>query len=207
MTSGTHPSEYARHYVQGLRDDLATRDFTINGLYYDLRAMKIVDFVNGIEHVRRRQLHMITNFENTFLAGSPLTRLIPDALRYPRMLRFVSKYKLELAEPLQFKGRAEFEVPDGRRGAARPYGKMFAKELGKAICSNFALEYFEAACEREMSNILLLPLGGDPAAELRFLGEYRDYLRVISRLKGFGFVIFYSLCEFVRVGSARRGPC
>ena len=41
-------NQYKTHYLAGLKDDLETRDFTINGLFYDLQEMKVVDFHSGI---------------------------------------------------------------------------------------------------------------------------------------------------------------
>ena len=63
-------NQYKTHYFAGLKDDLKTRDFTINGLFYDLQEMKIVDFHSGIQDIRLRKLKMINDYENTFVVGT-----------------------------------------------------------------------------------------------------------------------------------------
>lgn len=39
------PNEYVEYYWKGLKNDIETRDFKINSIYYDLRNRNIIDYV------------------------------------------------------------------------------------------------------------------------------------------------------------------
>lgn len=84
-------------------EDALRRDFTINGLFYDVHTGKIIDHVGGIEDVRQRYLRMI---------GDPEIRLREDPVRILRAIRFTAKAKLrvdpELREAMR---RHASEVP------------------------------------------------------------------------------------------------
>ncbi len=58
-------------------EDALRRDFTINALFYDLEANQILDWVGGMEDVRRRVVHTI---------GDPETRFREDPVRILRAL-------------------------------------------------------------------------------------------------------------------------
>ena len=81
-------NKYKTHYFAGLKDDLKTRDFTINGLFYDLQEMKIVDFHSGIQDIRLRKLKMINDYENTFVVGIWLEFLRNRSMQVPKDAAF-----------------------------------------------------------------------------------------------------------------------
>lgn len=72
-----------------LEDDAQRRDFTVNALYYDPIAGKIVDLVEGRLDLRRRMLRTV---------GPAVKRFEEDALRLMRAVRFASHYELEIDE-------------------------------------------------------------------------------------------------------------
>src|SRR5260221_547761 len=59
-------------------EDALRRDFTINGLFYDIGSGKIIDHVGGLEDVKTRYLRMI---------GDPEIRLREDPVRILRAIR------------------------------------------------------------------------------------------------------------------------
>lgn len=63
-------------------EDARRRDFTINGLFYDLKSGQIIDHVGGMKDIRQRRLRMI---------GDPDLRLREDPVRILRAVRFASK--------------------------------------------------------------------------------------------------------------------
>ena len=69
------------------KEDASRRDFTINGLFYDPVAEKVIDYVGGQEDLRLRRIRAI---------GDPLERFTEDKLRMLRALRFTTTYDFQL---------------------------------------------------------------------------------------------------------------
>ena len=65
-----------------IEDDVWRRDFTANGLYYNIDDFSIWDFVDGLRDVHARRLTMI---------GDPDTRYREDPVRMLRAVRFAAK--------------------------------------------------------------------------------------------------------------------
>lgn len=63
-------------------EDALRRDFTVNALYYCIRDFTVVDYAEGVEDLRRRQLRLI---------GNPETRYREDPVRMLRAVRFAAK--------------------------------------------------------------------------------------------------------------------
>ena len=66
-------------------EDAVRRDFTINALFYDLEQRQILDWVGGMDDVRRRVVHTI---------GDPETRFREDPVRILRALKFAGRLDL-----------------------------------------------------------------------------------------------------------------
>jgi poly(A) polymerase len=66
-------------------EDALRRDFTINALFYDLEKRQILDWVGGMDDVRRRVVHTI---------GDPETRFREDPVRILRALKFAGRLDL-----------------------------------------------------------------------------------------------------------------
>jgi poly(A) polymerase len=66
-------------------EDALRRDFTINALFYDLEKRQILDWVGGLEDVRRRVVHTI---------GDPETRFREDPVRILRAVKFAGRLGL-----------------------------------------------------------------------------------------------------------------
>jgi poly(A) polymerase len=66
-------------------EDALRRDFTINALFYDFEKKQILDWVGGMEDVRRRVVHTI---------GDPETRFREDPVRILRALKFAGRLDL-----------------------------------------------------------------------------------------------------------------
>ena len=63
-------------------EDAYRRDFTINGLFYDLETFSVIDWVGGIEHLKAREIHAI---------GDPDVRLEEDPVRIIRAIKFAAR--------------------------------------------------------------------------------------------------------------------
>lgn len=62
--------------------DAARRDFTINALYYDPHTEQVVDYHQGVQDLKKRQIRMI---------GDPEQRYREDPVRMLRAVRFAAK--------------------------------------------------------------------------------------------------------------------
>src|SRR2546426_12726198 len=82
---GRHPS--AVHFSSP-EEDAQRRDFTINGMFYDPVAEKVIDFVGGRADIDARLVRAI---------GDPAQRFAEDRLRMLRAVRFatVLDYKID----------------------------------------------------------------------------------------------------------------
>jgi poly(A) polymerase len=65
-----------------IEEDVWRRDFSANGLYYNIEDFSIWDFVNGVSDVKARRLKLI---------GDPETRYREDPVRMLRAVRFAAK--------------------------------------------------------------------------------------------------------------------
>ncbi|HYC77395.1 MAG TPA: polynucleotide adenylyltransferase PcnB [Planctomycetota bacterium] len=70
-------------------EDAVRRDFTVNGLYYDLEAGRVIDFVGGLRDLERRVIETI---------GDPWVRFREDPVRMLRAVKFASRLGFRLAD-------------------------------------------------------------------------------------------------------------
>src|SRR5437867_7675201 len=73
---GRHPSAVK---FSGPKQDALRRDFTINGLFYDPLAKRVIDYVHGNTDIQRKTIRTI---------GNPKERFAEDKLRMLRAVRF-----------------------------------------------------------------------------------------------------------------------
>ena len=71
-----------------LEEDAFRRDFTINGMYYDINDFSIIDYVGGLQDIEARQVRLI---------GDPEQRYREDPVRMLRALRIANKLDFTLA--------------------------------------------------------------------------------------------------------------
>ena len=72
------------NFYGSLKDDVFRRDFTINGLYFDVKNSQVLDYVQGLEDLKKLQINMI---------GNPSERFEEDPVRMIRAIRFKTKLK------------------------------------------------------------------------------------------------------------------
>lgn len=83
---GRHPTEVAFTSVE---EDARRRDFTVNGLYLDVRTQKVLDFVGGEADLGKKILRTI---------GDPTSRFLEDHLRLLRAVRFAVQLGFEIED-------------------------------------------------------------------------------------------------------------
>ena len=65
-----------------LKEDAFRRDFSVNGLYYDIQKSQVIDYVDGLEALINSEIRMI---------GKPVERFKEDPVRMIRAIRFKVK--------------------------------------------------------------------------------------------------------------------
>ncbi len=63
-------------------EDAVRRDFTINGLFYDLERRQVLDWVAGMPDIEQRCVHTI---------GEPVVRFLEDPVRILRAIKFAAR--------------------------------------------------------------------------------------------------------------------
>lgn len=63
-------------------EDAVRRDFTINGLFYDIGSFQVIDYVGGLDDLDRKLVRAI---------GDPITRFREDPVRMVRAIRFAAR--------------------------------------------------------------------------------------------------------------------
>lgn len=109
-------------------EDALRRDFTVNALYYDIHDYSVIDYVGGVEDLKRGLLRII---------GDPETRYREDPVRLLRAVRFAAKlgFRIEpqTEAPIATLARLLLDVPPAR---------MF-EEVIKLFHGGYALETYE----------------------------------------------------------------
>ena len=67
--------------------DAQRRDFTVNGLFYDIKTFDVIDYVGGLEDLERHVLRSI---------GDPNVRFREDPVRMMRAVRFAAKLGFDI---------------------------------------------------------------------------------------------------------------
>ena len=76
------------NYYGTLYEDVFRRDFSINGLYYDITKSEVIDYVGGLEDLKSSVIKMI---------GNPTERFEEDPVRMIRAIRFKVKLNASLS--------------------------------------------------------------------------------------------------------------
>ena len=97
------------NYYGTLKDDVFRRDFTVNGLYYDINKSEVIDYVGGLKDLEILKINMI---------GNPSERFEEDPVRMIRAVRFQAKLnaKIEprLIEAIQKNSQLLAKIPPAR---------------------------------------------------------------------------------------------
>ena len=84
-SDGRHPDEV--RFTQDPREDVARRDFTINGMMLDPMTGEVLDFVGGRKDLDAKLIRAI---------GDPIRRFGEDKLRMLRAVRFAARFEYEI---------------------------------------------------------------------------------------------------------------
>ena len=121
-------------------EDAARRDFTINGLFYDLERRRVLDWVGGMPDIERRAIHTI---------GDPVVRFREDPIRILRAIKFCARLDLGMMPDVY---DAIVQCRSSLAMAARP--RLF-EELLRLLRSGAAHRSIWLAFETGVLDVLL----------------------------------------------------
>jgi len=134
----THDNEWGT-----AAEDVARRDFTINGLFYDSSNHTIIDYVGGVEDVKKKLIRCI---------GDPPTRFKQDPVRMIRLLKFRARTGFEIDE------KAREALLQCREEIAKSSSARLLEELLRMLESGAASPFLMLMAESRLLELLVPPL-------------------------------------------------
>jgi poly(A) polymerase len=110
-------------------EDALRRDFTINGLFYDLERDEVIDYVGGVRDVRARVVRTI---------GDPAIRFREDPIRILRAIKFCARLDLGL-DPELYDALIDQRKSVGRASPPRTFEEILRLLRGGAAHRSFYL--------------------------------------------------------------------
>jgi len=130
-------------------EDARRRDFTINGLFYDVEAEQVIDHVDGLRDLESRVIRTI---------GDPHIRFREDPVRMLRAIKFAARLDFEIGEDTYgaiLRHRAEI----GKCAAPRVLEEIYRLLRGGAAVRSMEL-LLETGLAAMLSTRLTALLGG-----------------------------------------------
>ncbi len=108
-------------------EDALRRDFTVNGLFYDIKTFAIIDYVGGLKDLKAKLIRSI---------GDPAIRFQEDPVRMMRAVRFAAKLG--------------FEICANDVKAIRKYAPTLANASVSRLCEEIQRLFVRGATERSI---------------------------------------------------------
>src|SRR4051812_20389486 len=152
--------------------DARRRDFTINGLFYDIETKQVIDHVQGLPDLETRLVRTI---------GDPDIRFREDPIRILRAVKFAARCNLTI-EAETYRRMMEHRQEITKCAQAR-----VSEEFYRLLRAGAAKRSMELLVETEMLDILVPPLGAalrlaDPDETMREArARFWAYLEALDR--------------------------
>jgi len=152
--------------------DARRRDFTINGLFYDIETKQVIDYVNGTADLEARVVRTI---------GDPDIRFREDPVRILRAVKFAARCDLTI-EPETYRRMMEHRLEIAKCAQAR-----VSEEFYRLLRAGAAKRSMELLLETDLLEILApelvrgLKAEDDPAAAGLHRGRFWGYLAALDR--------------------------
>ena len=130
-------------------EDAFRRDFTINGLFYDIGSFAVIDYVGGLGDLERRVVRSI---------GDPRVRFVEDPVRMLRAAVMTARLGFDL-DPLVTEAIAEHRALITTASPAR-----LLEEYFKILRSGYAEATFAALGRLRLLELITPPLRNPPAS-------------------------------------------
>jgi poly(A) polymerase len=153
-------------------EDARRRDFTINGLFYDLESGQVIDHVSGLADLEARLVRTI---------GDPDIRLREDPVRILRAVKFAARCELDI-EPETYRRMMEHRLEITKCAQAR-----VSEEFYRLLRAGAAKRSIELLVSTELLDILSPELanglkGESPSDEVtRRRARLWAYLEALDR--------------------------
>lgn len=152
-------------------EDARRRDFTINGLFFDVDTAQVIDHVNGLPDLEARLVRTI---------GDPDIRFREDPVRILRAVKFAARCDLAI-EPETYRSMMEHKAELAK--CAQP---RVTEEFYRLLRAGAARRSFELLIETGLLEFLLPELAqawhvetDDPKIKLR-IDRFWSYLRALD---------------------------
>lgn len=119
--------------------DVLRRDFTINGLYYDVGVQTVIDYVGGYLDLEKKVLKTI---------GDAKIRFIQDPVRMIRLIKFKARFDFEIDE------KTFLAMKENRKEILKSSPARIFEEFFKMLESGSAKNFFYLLCKYEVLNLL-----------------------------------------------------
>ncbi len=147
------------------QEDAFRRDITINALFYDISTYSVIDYVGGLDDLRRGRVRII---------GDPDESYTEDPVRIWRVIRHASRLGFSIEE------RTARAIPSHcHRLAVAPGSRLF-EELNKDMKSGAARPFFELARRHDLLPVILGRLGDFYQRSDDAFARLTDYLAAID---------------------------
>ncbi|HLK92154.1 MAG TPA: polynucleotide adenylyltransferase PcnB [Polyangia bacterium] len=152
--------------------DARRRDFTVNGLFYDIQTKQVIDHVEGLPDLEARVVRTI---------GDPDIRFREDPIRILRAVKFAARCNLTI-EPETYRRMMEHRQEIAKCAQAR-----VSEEFYRLLRAGAAKRSLELLVETEMLELLVPELArglkGEPADEEAALRRRRfwAYMAALDR--------------------------
>ncbi len=157
-----HRSSHHRDNTFGSpEEDAFRRDFTINGLFYDISTLAVIDYVGGLEDLERRIVRSI---------GDPRVRFVEDPVRMLRAVVMASRLGFEM-DPLVVEAIAEHRELITTAAPAR-----LLEEYYKILRSGHAEATFRGLARSRLLELMTPELKNPPEA-------FWDWLERVDRYR------------------------
>ena len=148
-------------------EDAARRDFTINALYYDPIKEHVIDYVNGVEDIRKKVIHPVIPLDRIF---------VEDPVRMLRAVKYSATTGCKLPHSLKSKIRKSAHL----LSPISP--SRLTEELLKIINSGHSYEIVSAALDADLFMYLQPSACALMYADRHFEKKYMLHLKELDSL-------------------------
>ncbi|NGX49963.1 MAG: Poly(A) polymerase I [Candidatus Anoxychlamydiales bacterium] len=121
------------------QQDVLRRDFTINGLFYDVGVQTVIDYVGGYLDLEKKLLRTI---------GDANVRFIQDPVRMIRLLKFKARFDLEIEE------KTFLALKENKEEILKSSPARILEEFFKMLESGSAKNFFYLLTKHEILDLL-----------------------------------------------------
>ena len=170
-TPGTQAKSLNRY--GSIQTDFALRDFSVNAMYYDLESEMILDYTDGLNDLKRREISCI---------GPANEKLSQDPCRILRAIRFAAKLPLEMSDEI------ERSIQQTKSLISEITPRRLRDELQKLFLNGHAVNAFNLLSQHRLTHLLFPASGKDHRLALKGV-ENTDARVARNQSVTFGFLL------------------